>query len=495
MHRLSLIDVLRVFPDDGSITVLLDRMVVTYWRRTCSMEPLRAWHELRSTTDLGLGYGVPVRRKDSREAWEIHWRCAGCRFRLCIPKHRTRGLYTTKLQIEFNPLRVLRQQLSPQERRLHLGPADAKDNMLDPRVVRPEEAHRRVVQLVPAMVLEGRRDFIAIVRGLFGSVISEEEVRITPSQVEFAWDRPCDAPNTAMHAMSPAWLATVPQARKRYRIGREEEDPCVELGGHGVMKASFRRGWVLKLYPLPTAALRYESQLTARVIREILGRGFCLIDEKQLQIDLAEISQAVYGPIVEVQRSMEPSRIPSAEQVLTALAPMNSQPLAGLIAGQLVTWGKVRCNRSTPSVYKVVRRMRDLELMQKSKERGYWEPMPSFALLVQAVVRQCIVLTGRTRRRPGACRVRARRPARTIPSRSSAAHTSRTVNTTRVGLRAAVSTRRIAELSSPDGQAKQTSARTLLRDGARSSHKSIGISGPRAGRRHRRRTRQFPKDL
>lgn len=119
-----------------------------------------------------------------------------------------------------------------------------------------------------------------------------------------------------------------------------------------------------------------------------------LTNRRALNDHLTRLADRVYGPIVEVQRSLSPLGVPSTEKLLTALVPTASEPLALLIAEQLVAFGRVRCNRDTPSVYKVMRRMRARGLMVMTDQPGFWVPTPSFALLVQAVVRQCLVLSG-----------------------------------------------------------------------------------------------------
>lgn len=400
MDRSRLVHALAVFPDDGSSSVLLDRMVVTFSARRCVATTKLTHAALHSTLDLGLDYDAPLRHQFTRRAWIIRWRWEGVHFEYRIPKRKSRGMYTIRLRIVFNPLRMLRARASRRERRLHSAAPDAKDNVLDPRAVPPEVAHRRVTELVPSVVRPRLRDFIEVTLRVLGAEVAEHDVYVTASQIELPWDRACDAAHTAIHAFSPAWCATIPRARKRYGIGRKERSPYVELWGAGILKAAFRQGWVLKLYPVPGGILRYECQLTKKVVRAILGRPLCLLDAEGLRRDLVELARRVYGPIVDVQRSLEPARVPSVETLFTAFVPRASAPLARLIAGQLIAFGQVECNRSTPSVYKVMRRMRTDGLMEKSTAPGFWVPTPSFALTLQAGIRQCLILMGRKARTP-----------------------------------------------------------------------------------------------
>lgn len=394
MHRSSLVSDVAVFPTDGRASVLLDRCELTFWVRRRTAVPRHGPLTLRSTADFGLIHDVALRHRRTRDGWIIRWTHAAVSFEFLVPTHPTRGMYSVRMMTVFNPLRMLRAKLSRRERALHRAPPDAKDNMLDPRAVPPEVAHQRVVKLVPRIVRRLRGQFIAIMRCLFAVDLIESEVSLTASQIELAWDRACDSSHTAIHAFTPAWLGTIPRARKRFRFGREEDDPHVELLGEGVLKASFRKGWVLKMYGLPGGALRFECLLTAKAGRSILGEQMQLTSRRALDEHLARLADRVYGPIVEVQQSLSPSDVPSAEQLLTALVPTASESLALHIAEQLVAFGRVRCNRDTPSVYKAMCRMRARGLMEKSSQPGHWGPTPSFALLVQSVMRQCLVLSG-----------------------------------------------------------------------------------------------------
>lgn len=402
MSRYNLISDIAIFPNDGRNTVLIDRIEVRYMVRRCTAHPLQTQDALRSTTDLGLNYTVPLRHRHTQLGWEIRWTWAGVDYEYHVPKYRTNGMYSIWLTTVFNPLRMLRSELSRWERALHDAPPDAKTNMLDPRAVPPEVAHQRVIERVTTVVSQRMQEFIMATRSIFGVALTATDVITKAAQIELAWDRACDAANTAMHALAAAWLATIPRARKRYPLGTAERDPRVELWGDGVLKASFRKGWTLKLYALPGGALRYECQLTAASVRLILGRRLRLMAPDELRADLVRVAHRVYGPIVAVQHSLLPSSVPSVVQLLTALVPEGSAPLAMHTAEQLVAFGQVRCNRDTPSVYKTMRRMRARELMVKSAQPGYWVPTPSFALLLQGTVQKCLVLSGQSRNEPHA---------------------------------------------------------------------------------------------
>lgn len=394
VDRAALLGEIAVFPPTGEETVLLDRTTVMFSVRRRTAACTRPPHELRTTEDVGLGYRKRLKHARSHGRWSVHWDRNSEHFELQVDTYPRNGLYGIKLHVTFNPLRRIRLRLTPAEEAEHRGPPDAKDNVVEPRAVAPEIVHARVVRLIPRLVRMQRAAFRRILRTQFDAQVAPEAVAITATQMELAWDRACNAPATALHAFTPAWLGTMPIARNRYVIGEEAGEPYMELWGIGVLKGHFRNGWNLKLYSAGSHVLRYECQLTSPLVRTVLGRRLRLTDQRALRGDLCTLANHVYPPMWDVQQSLDLTAVPNAAELLTALLPTQSHPLGLHIANQLLAFGQVRCHRGTPSVYKVLCRMRDRGLVRPVSP-GYWGPEPGFAALLQALVRQCRVLAGK----------------------------------------------------------------------------------------------------